>query len=83
MTTVDSFENRILYHLGKCEGTRTSWNNLKYSLEKDMGFSVDPKLLYYKLEKLRNEDKIKFVQVGDFISYYCLVPSPSSRSSPS
>jgi hypothetical protein len=39
-----------------------------------MGFSVDSKLLYYKLEKLRNEDKIKFIPVGDFISY-CLIPS--------
>jgi hypothetical protein len=44
-----------------------------------MGFSVDSKLLYYKLEKLRNEDKIKFIPVGDFISYSLI----SSRSSPS
>jgi hypothetical protein len=34
-----------------------------------MGHNIDPKLLHYKLEKLRNENKIKFVQVGDFISY--------------
>jgi hypothetical protein len=76
---MDSFEGRIIYHLSKCHGARSTWNNLKYSLEKDMGFSVDSKLLYYKLEKLRNEDKIKFIPVGDFISYSLI----SSRSSPS
>ena len=65
----DSFENRILYHLKNCNGAQTSWNELKYSIENEMGFSVDPKLLHFKLEKLRNENKIKFVQVGDFISY--------------
>ncbi len=41
-----------------------------------MGFSIDSKLLYYKLDKLRNENKIKFIQVGDFISY-CLIPASS------
>ncbi len=71
----DSFENRILYHLGKCEGARTTWNNLKYSLENEMGFSIDPKLLHFKLEKLRDENKIKFIVVGDFISYSLTVSS--------
>lgn len=65
----DSFERRILYHLKKSDGAQTTWNDLKYSLENEMGITVDPKLLHYKLGKLRNEDKIKFVQVGDFISY--------------
>ena len=72
--TTDSFENRILYHLSKCEGARTTWNNLKYGLENEIGFSIDPKLLHYKLEKLRNENKIKFIPVGEFISY-SLIPS--------
>ncbi|MCD6036160.1 MAG: hypothetical protein K0S67_44 [Nitrososphaeraceae archaeon] len=65
----DSYERRILYHLSNCVGARTTWNNLKYSLETDMGTSIDPLLLHYKLEKLRNEKKIKFVIVGDFTSY--------------
>jgi len=73
---MDSFEGRIIWHLKQCHGARTTWNNLKYSLEKDLGFSVDSKLLYFKLDKLKNENKIKFIQVGDFISY-CLVPSSS------
>ena len=67
--TNDSFENRILFHLKYCDGAGKSWNSLKYSLEIEMGHNIDPKLLHYKLEKLRNENKIKFVQVGDFISY--------------
>ena len=67
--TVDSFERRILYHLKKSDGAQNTWNNLKYSLENEMGIIVDPKLLHYKLEKLRSENKIKFIQVGDFISY--------------
>jgi hypothetical protein len=75
----DSFENRIILHLNRCVGARTTWNNLKYSLENEMGITVDPKLLHYKLEKLKAENKIKFVQVGDFISYSLI----SSRSSPS
>lgn len=65
----DSFENRILIHLKKHEGERTTWNNLKYSLEKEMGFSINPNLLHFKLKKLRNENKIKFIQIGDFTSY--------------
>lgn len=71
----DTFENRILLHLKDCVGTRTTYNNLKYSLEKEMGFTIDPKLLYYKLEKLRNENKIRFIQVGDFISYQLVISS--------
>ena len=71
--TIDTFENRILLHLRDFDGahnnTGTSWNGLKDSLEKELGFTVDPKLLHFKLEKLRNENKIKFIQVGDFISY--------------
>ena len=65
----DSFENRIILHLNRCVGARTTWNNLKYSLEKEMGITVDPKLLHYKLEKLKAENKIKFIQIGDFTSY--------------
>ena len=65
----DSFENRILVHLKKHEGERTTWNNLKYSLESEMGFSVNPNLLHFKLKKLRDEKKIKFITVGDFITY--------------
>lgn len=80
--TTDTFENRILLHIKECVGARTTWNNLKYSLEKELGFSVNSNLLHYKLEKLRNENKIKFIPVGDFISY-CLVSSQSSYSSPS
>lgn len=69
--TIDTFENRILLHLsdGAQSSGGLSWNSLKYSLEKEMGFVIDPKLLHFKLEKLRNENKIKFIQVGDFISY--------------
>jgi hypothetical protein len=67
--TIDSFERRILYHLKKSDGAQSTWNNLKYSLENEMGFSINPNLLHFKLEKLRSENKIKFVQVGDFISY--------------
>ncbi len=54
-----------------------TWNQLKYSLEKEMGFSINPNLLHYKLEKLRSENKIKFVQVGDFISYRLIYFDPS------
>lgn len=73
----DSFENRILYHLGQCDGARTTWNDLKYSLEQEMGFSIDPNLLHYKLKKLRNENKIKFISIGDFTSYQLYYSSPS------
>lgn len=76
--TTDSFENRILFYLSNCVGARTTWNNLKYGLEMDMGITIDPKLLYYKLEKLKDEKKIKFVIVGDFVSYQLLLPKSSS-----
>jgi uncharacterized protein (UPF0218 family) len=67
---MDSFENRILYHLKECEVVHgTTWNNLKYSLEKEMGITIEPNLLHFKLKKLRDENKIKFIQVGDFTSY--------------
>lgn len=72
---MDSFEGRILWHLKQSDDHRTSYNNLKYSLENELGFMVDPKLLHYKLEKLRNENKIKFIQVGDFISYQFFLKS--------
>jgi len=49
-----------------------SWNELKYSLENEMGFSINPNLLHFKLKKLRDENKIKFIQVGDFISYHLI-----------
>jgi uncharacterized protein (UPF0218 family) len=75
--TTDSFENRILLHLNQCIGARTTWNNLKYSLEKELGYSVNPNLLHFKLKKLRDENKIKFIQVGDFTSYQSCCSFPS------
>lgn len=66
---MDSWEHRLLYHLSNCDGAESTWNNIKYMIEKDVGSTVNPDLLYYKLKKLRNEGKIKFVQVGDFTSY--------------
>ena len=43
---LDTFENRILLHLKDCVGARTTWNNLKYSLENEMGITVDSNLLH-------------------------------------
>ena len=75
--STDSFERRILYHITMSDGAQMTWNNLKYSLENEMGFSINPNLLHYKLEKLRSENKIKFVQIGDFISYRLVYFDPS------
>jgi hypothetical protein len=73
----DSFENRILLHISRFNGAQSTWNNLKYSLESEMGITISPDLLHYKLEKLRNENKIKFVQLGDFTSYRLAYFDPS------
>ncbi len=70
----DSFENRILLHLKDFDNHRTTWNELKYSLEKEMGSSINPNLLHFKLKKLRDEGKVKFISIGDFTSY-SLMPS--------
>ena len=67
MTNVDSFENRIVLFID--EFKRLDWKELNELLEKDMGFKPNPNYLHWTLEKLRDNDRIKFICIGDFTFY--------------
>jgi hypothetical protein len=66
----DSFENRLVYFIDQYK--RLTWNQINDLLEKEMGFRPNPNYLHYSLKKLRNEERIKFVSIGDFTSYLSL-----------
>lgn len=65
---MDTFSNRILLHLARAGKVGMFWNELKQSLEDEVGL-VDPSYLRYKLKKLKKENKVVFIQLGDSISY--------------
>jgi len=67
MTSVDSFENRIVLLID--EYKRLDWKELNELLVKDQGFEPNPNYLHHKLEILRDKGRIKFICIGDFTFY--------------
>lgn len=45
-----------------------SWNELKTVLENEIGL-VNPNVLHFHLKKLKSENKVVFIQLGDLIFY--------------
>jgi DNA-binding HxlR family transcriptional regulator len=63
---MDSWEGRILYYLRTDE--KMTWNELKHSIEKDIG-TLNPNLLHFYLKKLKEKNKVRFINIGDIIFY--------------
>ena len=63
----DTFENRLVYLIDQYK--KLTWQQINDLLIKEMGFAPNPNYLHFSLKKLRDEKKIKFIQIGDFISY--------------
>jgi len=67
MTVDSSFENRLVYFIDQYQ--KLTWQQLNDLLLKDFGYKPSPNYLHFILKKLRDENKIKFISVGDFTFY--------------
>lgn len=47
---------------------KRTWGEITRLLEQDVGY-ISPNLLHFTLKKLRNKNKIRFIQLGDLIYY--------------
>lgn len=64
----ETFENRLVYLIDQYQ--KLTWQQINDLLVKEMGYAPNPNYLHSSLEKLRDDKKIKFISVGDFI-FYC------------
>lgn len=66
----NTFENRLVYFIDQYK--KLTWQQINELLVKEMGFEPNPNYLHSTLEKLRDDNRIKFVCIGDFTFYFSL-----------